>query len=121
MLRVDHKTVRKRHQIQNVCIVCIKQRTNTNKQPPLCHGTINIVDSTYIPHNYFEKSPTSFIHRSIPFCNKICHRVHNLRMSSLSEEVRTHVPNLLFVQCGFGNDSHGQSATKAACKLINYE
>ena len=25
-----------------------------------------------------------------------------------------HVPNVLLVECGFGNDSHGQNATKAA-------
>lgn len=27
-----------------------------------------------------------------------------------------HVENILFVECGFGNDSHGQSATKAAVR-----
>ena len=27
-----------------------------------------------------------------------------------------HVENVLFVECGFGNDSHGQSATKAAVR-----
>eukprot|EP00557_Chaetoceros_sp_GSL56_P011393 CAMPEP_0176481322 /NCGR_PEP_ID=MMETSP0200_2-20121128/2756_1 /TAXON_ID=947934 /ORGANISM="Chaetoceros sp., Strain GSL56" /LENGTH=152 /DNA_ID=CAMNT_0017877515 /DNA_START=215 /DNA_END=669 /DNA_ORIENTATION=- len=27
-----------------------------------------------------------------------------------------HVPNILLVECGFGNDSHGQNATKAAIR-----
>eukprot|EP00559_Dactyliosolen_fragilissimus_P009596 CAMPEP_0184866452 /NCGR_PEP_ID=MMETSP0580-20130426/22424_1 /TAXON_ID=1118495 /ORGANISM="Dactyliosolen fragilissimus" /LENGTH=134 /DNA_ID=CAMNT_0027366149 /DNA_START=233 /DNA_END=640 /DNA_ORIENTATION=+ len=27
-----------------------------------------------------------------------------------------HCPNVLFVECGFGNDSHGQNATKAAVR-----
>ena len=31
-----------------------------------------------------------------------------------SVENTPHVPNVLFVECGFGNDSHGQNATKAA-------
>ena len=25
-----------------------------------------------------------------------------------------HVENVLFIECGFGNDSHGQNSTKAA-------
>lgn len=34
-----------------------------------------------------------------------------------SQETGTaHCPNVLFVECGFGNDSHGQSATKAAVR-----
>lgn len=40
-----------------------------------------------------------------------------LNMYSESEETSTpHCPNVLFVECGFGNDSHGQSATKAAVR-----
>mmetsp|Transcript_9363 Transcript_9363/g.14005 ORF Transcript_9363/g.14005 Transcript_9363/m.14005 type:complete len:186 (-) Transcript_9363:19-576(-) len=40
-------------------------------------------------------------------------------LSSASEsankgEKNPHVPNVLLVECGFGNDSHGQNATKAA-------
>lgn len=27
-----------------------------------------------------------------------------------------HVDNVLFIECGFGNDSHGQNATKAAVR-----
>eukprot|EP00542_Grammatophora_oceanica_P003798 CAMPEP_0194053236 /NCGR_PEP_ID=MMETSP0009_2-20130614/48866_1 /TAXON_ID=210454 /ORGANISM="Grammatophora oceanica, Strain CCMP 410" /LENGTH=101 /DNA_ID=CAMNT_0038701205 /DNA_START=83 /DNA_END=384 /DNA_ORIENTATION=- len=34
--------------------------------------------------------------------------------SSAKGEV--HVNTILFVECGFGNDSHGQSATKAAVR-----
>ena len=28
----------------------------------------------------------------------------------------SHVPNILFVECGFGSDQHGQTATKAAVR-----
>lgn len=42
---------------------------------------------------------------------------YSLNMYSQSEETSTiHCPNVLFVECGFGNDSHGQSATKAAVR-----
>mmetsp|Transcript_21170 Transcript_21170/g.21578 ORF Transcript_21170/g.21578 Transcript_21170/m.21578 type:complete len:150 (+) Transcript_21170:24-473(+) len=40
--------------------------------------------------------------------------------SSVSHPTRIkgdpHVKNVLFIECGFGNDSHGQSATKAAIR-----
>lgn len=40
--------------------------------------------------------------------------------SSISHPTRIkgdpHVKNVLFIECGFGNDSHGQSATKAAIR-----
>eukprot|EP00550_Attheya_septentrionalis_P007572 CAMPEP_0198295560 /NCGR_PEP_ID=MMETSP1449-20131203/28285_1 /TAXON_ID=420275 /ORGANISM="Attheya septentrionalis, Strain CCMP2084" /LENGTH=133 /DNA_ID=CAMNT_0043995909 /DNA_START=208 /DNA_END=609 /DNA_ORIENTATION=+ len=35
---------------------------------------------------------------------------------SSQEDTVPHVANVLFVECGFGNDSHGQSATKAAVR-----
>eukprot|EP00545_Synedropsis_sp_CCMP1620_P014805 CAMPEP_0119006776 /NCGR_PEP_ID=MMETSP1176-20130426/2532_1 /TAXON_ID=265551 /ORGANISM="Synedropsis recta cf, Strain CCMP1620" /LENGTH=127 /DNA_ID=CAMNT_0006958769 /DNA_START=120 /DNA_END=503 /DNA_ORIENTATION=- len=34
----------------------------------------------------------------------------------MSSETTKHVENVLFIECGFGNDSHGQSATKAAVR-----
>lgn len=32
------------------------------------------------------------------------------------DDTEPHVPNILLVECGFGNDSHGQNATKAAMR-----
>lgn len=32
------------------------------------------------------------------------------------DDAEPHVPNILLVECGFGNDSHGQNATKAAMR-----
>ena len=34
--------------------------------------------------------------------------------TSLWMTEQPHVPNVILVECGFGNDSHGQNATKAA-------
>eukprot|EP00547_Thalassionema_nitzschioides_P012656 CAMPEP_0194259102 /NCGR_PEP_ID=MMETSP0158-20130606/42776_1 /TAXON_ID=33649 /ORGANISM="Thalassionema nitzschioides, Strain L26-B" /LENGTH=76 /DNA_ID=CAMNT_0038998757 /DNA_START=176 /DNA_END=403 /DNA_ORIENTATION=- len=31
-------------------------------------------------------------------------------------EGKPHVDTILFIECGFGNDSHGQDATKAAVR-----
>jgi len=36
--------------------------------------------------------------------------------SGAAEGSNPHVPNVLLVECGFGNDSHGQNATKAAMR-----
>lgn len=43
---------------------------------------------------------------------------HPLSMSSEGDTKHetSHCENVLFVECGFGNDSHGQSATKAAVR-----
>eukprot|EP00978_Attheya_sp_CCMP212_P012294 scaffold30530_cov43-Attheya_sp.AAC.1 len=37
------------------------------------------------------------------------------------EDAPLRVPNVLLVECGFGNDSHGQNATKAAGSLCVLE
>ena len=39
------------------------------------------------------------------------------KMASDRIEGDPHIENLLFIECGFGNDSHGQNATKAAGTL----
>lgn len=47
------------------------------------------------------------------------HRLTTTKMSSSDGEGdkdEPHCPNVLFIECGFGNDSHGQSSTKAAGK-----
>mmetsp|Transcript_21775 Transcript_21775/g.53997 ORF Transcript_21775/g.53997 Transcript_21775/m.53997 type:complete len:203 (+) Transcript_21775:78-686(+) len=41
---------------------------------------------------------------------------YDLKKSSDRMEGPPHVETVLFVECGFGNDSHGQSATKAAVR-----
>jgi len=44
-------------------------------------------------------------------------RLESTKLSSTASEGDTpHVPNVLLVECGFGNDSHGQNATKAAMR-----
>lgn len=35
---------------------------------------------------------------------------------NFDESSKPHIENVLFVECGFGNDSHGQSSTKAAVR-----
>jgi len=35
---------------------------------------------------------------------------------NVAEEKNEHISNVLFIECGFGNDSHGQSSTKAAVR-----
>jgi len=39
-----------------------------------------------------------------------------LRRPSSFTKIWNNIPNVLLVECGFGNDSHGQNATKAAMK-----
>ena len=36
--------------------------------------------------------------------------------SADGESSKPHIENVLFVECGWGNDSHGQSSTKAAIR-----
>ena len=36
--------------------------------------------------------------------------------SADGESSKPHIQNVLFVECGWGNDSHGQSSTKAAVR-----
>ena len=38
------------------------------------------------------------------------------KAGSNDESSKPHIENVLFVECGFGNDSHGQSSTKAAVR-----
>ena len=49
-----------------------------------------------IPYGYFQMSSSS--------------------ASTENESSKPHIENVLFVECGFGNDSHGQSSTKAAVR-----
>lgn len=51
-------------------------------------------------------------------CHSSNHRVSHLLSSANAKDGddTLHVPNVLLVECGFGNDSHGQNATKAAIR-----
>lgn len=39
-----------------------------------------------------------------------------LDASSLQAKMEAHVSEVLFIECGFGNDQHGQTATKACVR-----
>jgi uncharacterized protein (TIGR02058 family) len=51
-------------------------------------------------------------------CHKNIHRASHQLSNTNSNDIGDtfHVPNVLMVECGFGNDSHGQNATKAAIR-----
>mmetsp|Transcript_29574 Transcript_29574/g.44015 ORF Transcript_29574/g.44015 Transcript_29574/m.44015 type:complete len:194 (-) Transcript_29574:600-1181(-) len=40
----------------------------------------------------------------------------DMSSGNAGKEKKEHVTNILFIECGFGNDSHGQSSTKAAVR-----
>ncbi len=42
------------------------------------------------------------------------HTLYRDSNTKLFMNEKPHVPNVIMVECGFGNDSHGQNATKAA-------
>lgn len=50
-----------------------------------------------------------------PHSRLVSRHASSLTMSSSSNN-ENFISNVLFVECGFGNDSHGQSATKAAVR-----
>ena len=52
-----------------------------------------------IPYGYFQRTSSS-----------------SSSAGNNDESSKPHIENVLFVECGFGNDSHGQSSTKAAVR-----
>eukprot|EP00978_Attheya_sp_CCMP212_P018671 scaffold51550_cov55-Attheya_sp.AAC.3 len=62
------------------------------------------------------QSPTRSTVRADRLSFFVRHNSMAQESSSQEDTVPPHVANVLFVECGFGNDSHGQSATKAAVR-----
>lgn len=78
----------------------------------------NNVVVSFAPHHHQLSSYTNTFQQKVKPTSS--HRRHQRFMASTesrkNEDETPHVENILLVECGFGNDSHGQNATKAAMR-----
>mmetsp|Transcript_6601 Transcript_6601/g.9642 ORF Transcript_6601/g.9642 Transcript_6601/m.9642 type:complete len:255 (+) Transcript_6601:155-919(+) len=61
----------------------------------------------------YERKPKKL--RAIPE-KRLTLMAPTFEVASYNQSEKPHVANVLFIECGFGNDSHGQNSTKAAVR-----